>query len=182
MGSLHRAEEQKNSALTNFRNSSHHTKNRSPKHLTLFFLAHSAHNHHEKVPALPSGITIIFKLGDRNLKEVLPCSQMTILTWWRVEGRQWSASNSGIFPRCKLNSPCSADSRWSEGHTLPWQDASPCRCSENTGAGRCGTRWRACYSPCSCQTAGRSMMTHESPRSLHNEVFLHGRKSLKGSI
>ena len=110
--------------------------------------------------------------------EVLTCSQMTILTWWRVEGRQWSASNSGISRRCKLNFLCSADSQWLEEHILQWQDASPCHCSENTGAVHCGSRWRACYSPCSFQTARKLMLTHGSPRSQRNEVFLWKRKSL----
>ena len=103
---------------------------------------------------------------------------MTILTWWRVEGRQWSASNSGISRRCKLNFLCSADSQWLEEHILQWQDASPCHCSENTGAVHCGSRWRACYSPCSFQTARKLMLTHGSPRSQRNEVFLRKRKSL----
>lgn len=69
----------------------HHIKNRSPKHLTLFFLAHSVHNHHEKVTALPSGITIIFKLGDRNLKKVCHAAK-----WQFSHGGEWKVDSDPL--------------------------------------------------------------------------------------
>lgn len=97
---------------------------------------------------------------------------MTSLTWWRVEGRLWPASSSGTVLRCKLNFLCNTDSQWLEGHTLRWQDASPCRCSENIGAARYGSCWTACCSPCSFQTARSLVLTRESPRSPHTEAFL----------
>lgn len=52
-----------------------------PKASCTFFLAHSVHNFHEEIIKLPSGITIIFKLGDRNLK------------FWHVA--KWQFSHGG---------------------------------------------------------------------------------------